>query len=128
MKTVTIAFDVDGTLRDSTIQDKVVANERIRTLLITLSSFKNVVITVWSGGGELYARQCINEMGLAKYVDTYADKQYHQVENCLGMNSDGADCIEAGHHHFATKIKPDICIDDIQSFDLGVFNLIVREK
>lgn len=55
MKQITIAFDCDGTLLNNTKQD-MVANERIRTLLVILSSFKNVRIIVWSGGGELYAR------------------------------------------------------------------------
>ena len=43
MKRVSIAFDIDGTLRNN--KDKnIVANERIRTLLIILSSFKNIDI------------------------------------------------------------------------------------
>lgn len=57
MKSITIAFDIDGTLRDNTITDSYVANERIRTLLIILASMKNTRIMVWSGGGEAYARK-----------------------------------------------------------------------
>jgi len=128
MKKVLIAFDVDGTLRDNTNQAHPVANERIRTLLITLASFKNTRILVWSGGGELYARQVVAAFGLQKYVDEYADKQYIGIPGCLDGNSTGADCIEAGHHHFGTDIKPDIAIDGMQAFDLGGLNLIVREK
>lgn len=130
MKKILIAFDIDGTLRSNTVDQSAapVANERIRSLLIALASFKNTRILVWSGGGELYARQVVASFGLAKYVDEYADKQYTRVENCLGQNSDGVDCIEAGHHHFATDIRPDIAIDDIQSCELGIINLIVREK
>lgn len=50
MKTVTIAFDIDGTVRDNTNATTPVPNERIRTLLVTLSSFKNTKIILWSPG------------------------------------------------------------------------------
>lgn len=114
MKKVTIAFDVDGTLRDNTIEDKVVSNESIRTLLVTLASFKNVKIVVWSGSGELYARQCAAVMGIDKYVDKYASK------NHLGNVN--------GQHQFNPELTPDIAIDDIQACELGKINLIVKEK
>lgn len=106
MKKVVIAFDVDGTLiSNQERQDGepfILANERIRTLLITLSSFKNTKIVVWSGSGELWCKQVINEIGIAKYVDKFMAKN--------------------------TELKPDIVIDDIQDTALGKFNLIVREK
>jgi len=89
---------------------------------------KNTTIMVWSGGGELYARQVVASLGLIKYVDRYADKQYIGVPNCLGGNSTGADCIDSGDHHFGTDIRPDIAIDDMQSFSLGAVNLIARQK
>lgn len=58
---------MDGTLRDNTVDQHTspVANERIRTLLITLSSMKNTRIVVWSGGGELYTRQVGASLGLS---------------------------------------------------------------
>lgn len=115
MKKITIAFDVDGTLianEINPIQPKV--NERIRTLLITLASFKNVKIIVWSGGGELYARQVSLSIGIDRYVDKYADKNHLGTEN--------------GKHKFDPKMVPDIAIDDIQACELGVINLIVKEK
>lgn len=121
MKKILIAFDVDGTLVDNEQPSElgVVANERIRQLLIILASFKNTKILVWSGGGELWARQAVKELGLKKYVDDYADKQYVKCP----------DCAEPCHHHtFGTDIKPDIAIDDIQACELGLINLIVREK
>lgn len=113
MKTVTIAFDVDGTLIDNRIATPV-ANENIRTLLVILSGFKNVKVVVWSGSGELYARQCAAEIGIAKYVDEYWTK------NHLGVVD--------GKHVFDPKFTPDIAIDDIQDCILGTINLIVREK
>lgn len=114
MKKVSIAFDVDGTLISNKGSDIPQANERIRTLLITLASFKNVKVIVWSGGGELYARQVANAIGIGKYVDAYADK------NHLGKVD--------GKHQFDPDLTPDIAIDDIQDCELGTLNLICREK
>ena len=116
MNKVTIAFDVDGTLvtTDSAASGKIVANERIRTLLITLASFKNVRIIVWTGSGELWARQVGAALGLDKYVDIYTSKNHKGKVN--------------GKHVFAPEIVPDIAIDDIQDCELGMLNLIVREK
>lgn len=119
MKQITIAFDIDGTLIRNDSEGDMdggtpVANERIRTLLISLSSFKNVRIVVWSGGGELYARQVCTSLGIGKYVDEYKGK------NLIGN--------ENGKHLFKPDIVPDIAIDDIQDCELGKINLIVREK
>ena len=117
MKKITIAFDCDGTLvtTDSADTKRIVANERIRSLLIALASFKNVRIVVWSGSGELWARQCVNELGLSKYVYQVTTK------NHLGKD-------ENGKHIFDPEFMPDIAIDDIQDCELGLINLIVREK
>lgn len=110
MKKILIAFDIDGTLRNNSKEydhgsvEKVKPNERIRSLLVTLASFKNVDIIVWSGGGQLYAKQVVRELGLAPYVKMCFDKAH------------------------ATQIQPDIAIDDIQECDLAKINLIVREK
>ena len=118
MKKITIAIDVDGTLiknGDNVLDTGVpIANEKIRTLLITLASFKNVHIVVWSGGGELYARQVCSSLGLLEYVDGFKDK------NLISTDS---------HEHvFKPGIVPDIAIDDIHSCELGDINLIVKEK
>lgn len=115
MKKVTICFDVDGTLISNKGEGDPIANERIRSLLIALASFKNVRIIVWSGGGELYARQVARAIGISRYVNQYASK------NHMGQD-------ENGQHLFNPDIKPDIAIDDIQQCNLGVFNLICREK
>lgn len=117
MKKITIAFDCDGTLvtTDSAETGRIVANERIRTLLITLASFKNTKIIVWSGSGEMWARQVVRELGLTKYVDRIMAK------NVLGRD-------ENDHPIITADIEPDIAIDDIQDCDLGKLNLIVREK
>lgn len=117
MKTAVIAFDVDGTLI-ATEQDSEgmpVINERIRNLLIALSSFKNVKIVVWSGGGAGYAQHVSRQIGIHKYVDGYADKN-HQGKDVNGK------------HIFLPDMKPTIAIDDIQACELGEINLIVREK
>ncbi len=116
MKKITIAFDVDGTLISNEEYQTPVANERIRSLLITLASFKNVTVVVWSGGGEFYARQVCASLGIDKYVKGYYDK------NHLSASSGGK------RHGFDPPIEPDIAIDDIQDCELGRLNLIVREK
>lgn len=120
MRKVTIAFDVDGTLIRNDSEGDMdggvpVANERIRSLLVALATFKNVRIVVWSGGGELYAHQICTALGITKYVNQFASK------NLVGKKPDGS-------YDFQPDIKPDIAIDDIQHCDLGKLNLIVREK
>lgn len=124
MKKITIAFDIDGTIRSNTVdQTKApVANEEIRSLLIILSKFKNVKILVWSGGGELYARQVASSLGLQEYVDGYADKK---IISCSKADCQAPD---EEHNHFGTELQPDIAIDDIQDCTLGKLNLIVKQK
>lgn len=111
MKKVTIAFDVDGTLIDSDGN----TNWRITELLRTLSKFKNVNIIVWSGGGKSYAEMIVRHLGLEKYVKA-----------CYAKNHLGKD--DSGKHLFDPEITPDIAIDDIQDCNLGLVNLIVRNK
>lgn len=107
MQQVCLAFDIDGTLRNNNT-DKMIANERIRTLLIIFSSFKNVWIHVWSGGGELYAMQAGKALAIDSYVDTYGSKA-------------------AGYPKGFTR-ETTIAIDDIQECAMGILNLIVKEK
>lgn len=117
MRKLTIAFDCDGTLvtTDSAKSKKIVANERVRSLLVALANSKNVKIVVWSGGGELWARQVGAAIGIDKYVWKYMDK------NHLGKD-------EYGNHMFDPGLTPDVAVDDIQSCALGRINIIVREK
>ncbi len=103
METITICFDVDGTLLNNQGEGHS-ANEDIRELLRILSKFKNTKIIVWSGGGELYARMIAKELHIDQFVDSYASKTAHAT------------------------IKPHIAIDDIQDTAIGKINLIVREK
>lgn len=110
MKKITIAFDVDGTLIDHEGH----VNRRIVDLLITLSSFKNTQILVWSGGGKDYAEMWVRKLDIEKYVKACYSK------NHLGEVN--------GTHRFDPVVVPDIAIDDIQACELGRLNLIVREK
>ena len=102
MKTVRIAFDVDGTLRcnhTETCQDP---NEDIIELFRILDKFKNTELYVWSGGGAEYARQFARKFKL-----------------------------KVGDRRCISKIgapQMDIAIDDIQDTAIGIINLIVREK
>lgn len=117
MQKLVIAFDCDGTLIQNGALDEhqIVANERVRSLLIGLAHSKNVKIVVWSGGGELWARQVGRQLGLDSYVWKYSDKML------IGKDKDG-------HPVFDPELKPHIAFDDIQSCELGEFNIIVREK
>lgn len=102
MRKVTITFDVDGTLRcncTETCQDE---NRRITDLFKILQTFKNVELYVWSGGGADYALRFARKFGLDV-----------KEQNCISKFS---------------GFKPDIAIDDIQETDLGIINLIVKEK
>lgn len=125
MQKITIAFDVDGTLRNNVNDNSQhpmldegkypIANEEIRTLLIILSKFKNVEILVWSGGGELYARQICSSLGISKYVSKYAGKWITQED---GM----------GVRNTHPTLKPHVAIDDIHDCILGDINLICKQK
>lgn len=121
MKKITIAFDVDGTIISnlwnptSDNLDDIKENERIVNLLITLSSFKNTKIIVWSWRWAEWAETICNEIEITKYVDWYASK------NHIWKDSNWK-------HQFNPDIIPDICIDDIQACELWVLNLIVKEK
>lgn len=116
MQRVIIAFDVDGTLIRNESADRqhgilqsddVPIVHQINTLMV-LSTFKNVKIVVWSGGGKAYAEQWGRRLGLDQYVWRYASKLEHEQIKAQ------ADML--------------IAIDDIQATRLGDVNLIVREK
>lgn len=102
MKKVTIAFDVDGTLRCNCTETCQDPNQDIVDMFRILRKFKNIELYVWSGGGAEYARRFAQLYGLP-----VKDK------NCISKFS---------------GFKPDIAIDDIQETALGAINLIVREK
>lgn len=101
MKKVTIAFDVDGTLRCNCTETCEDPNENIVALYNILCTFKNTDMYVWSGGG-------------ASYAFHWAQKLKLPLAKCRGKLDPG--------------FKPDIAIDDIQDTAMGLINLIVREK
>lgn len=108
-----ICFDVDGTLISNNDPNRVygvpsnneVPQVPIINMLMTFSRFKNVKIVVWSGGGKQYAETWGRRLGLDKYVWRYASKT------------------EANSMPY-----PVIAIDDVQSCELGLANLIVKNK
>ena len=102
MKRLTIAFDVDGTLRCNCTDICEDQNEDIVSLFRIFRKMKNTELYVWSGGGAAYALRFARLYGLDV-----------KDGNCLSKFS---------------GFKPDIAIDDIQETALGAFNLIVREK
>lgn len=116
MQKVIIAFDIDGTLINNVGADRVhgVPNNgdvpvvhQINTLMV-LSTYKNVKIVMWSGGGKQYAETWGNRLGLDKYVWRYASKLEHPQIKAM------CDVL--------------IVIDDIQATRIGDANLIVKEK
>lgn len=116
MEKVIVAFDVDGTLIKNAGVDRehgipsssdVPIMHQVHMLTV-LSTFKNIKIVVWSGGGKQYAETWGRRLGLDKYVWRYASKlEYSEIK---------AQCDTL------------IAIDDIQATQLGDVNLIVREK
>lgn len=111
MKKVTVAFDIDGTLRDNTydypksdMTHCIYWNYRICEMAITLARFKNVTCIIWSGGGK-----------------DYAERVMHEFNAHFGKTFKSA-------HSKLEPINPDIAIDDVQACELGLMNLIVREK
>lgn len=104
MKKVIVAFDVDGTLLAT---GDVPIVHQINTLQV-LSTYKNIRIVVWSGGGKQYAETWGRRLGLDKYVWRYAGKLEHE--------------------DIKARCETLIAIDDIQDTNLGDVNLIVREK
>lgn len=121
MKKITIAFDVDGTIIsnmwNTTLDtlDDIEENERIVNLLITLSSFKNTKIIVWSWRWKDWAEKVCTTLCITDYINWYASK------NHIGKDSEGK-------HQFNPDIIPDIAIDDIQDCNLWILNLICKEK
>lgn len=116
MAKVIIAFDVDGTLirnveahRQHGVpnDNDVPIVHQINTLHV-LSTYKNIKIVVWSGGGKSYAEMWGRRLGLDKSVWRYASKLEHEE---LKKQCDFL-----------------IAVDDIQATNLGDANLIVREK
>lgn len=116
MQKVIIAFDVDGTLiRDNggeRTHGEVNPHDlplvhQINTLQV-LSTYKNIRIVVWSGGGKQYAEMWGRRLGLDQYVWRYASKLEHE--------------------NIKAQCDFLIAIDDIQATALGDANLIVKEK
>lgn len=96
MKKVIVAFDVDGTLLQP---EGLEANEDTRTLMRIFHGFQNVHVVLWSGSGELWARQAARLAHVDHWVDQYASK--------------------------TERVNPDIAIDDKKDTTLGAFNLIL---
>ncbi len=110
MQKVIVAFDVDGTLITNGNYPEDghdVPNNRIIRLLQILSTFKNIRIVVWSGGGRDYAQRWVRRLELEEYVWRVASKTEHPDIKQYGIV---------------------VAIDDIQDTAIGDVNLIVKEK
>lgn len=102
MKTIRIAFDVDGTLRCNCTDSCEDPNVRQIEGFNFLAHMKNTEMYVWSGGG-------------AEYAARFALKYNLPVRAANCISKIGAP-------------QMDIAIDDIQDTAIGGINLIVREK
>lgn len=102
MRTIRIAFDVDGTLRCNCTDTCSDPNKRIVDMFQTLASFKNTEMYVWSGGGATYAR-------------SFAERFNLKVKPGHCISKIGAP-------------QMDIAVDDIQDTAIGNINLVVKEK
>ncbi len=115
MKKVTIAFDIDGTLRCNCTETCRDANQPMIALANILGRyFKNVELHAWSGGGKDYAWQFVRSNGLGKLI---TENRCHSKV-----------LVSTNPWKFDNDFHPDIAIDDIQSFNLGGLNLIVKLK
>lgn len=106
MKRITIAFDIDGTLRCNCTETCRDVNMRILHLAEILAHMKNVRLIAWSGGGKDYAQRFIYADTTGVLFNLFGERCYSKLD---------------GPH-------VDIAIDDIQDCELGDINLIVREK
>lgn len=102
MKKITIAFDVDGTLRCNCTPTCTDAKVDVVVLFHVLNGFKNTKLYVWSGGGAEYARNAAIRYGLAI-------PESRMISKLSGF-------------------RPDIAVDDIQDTAIGGINLIVNQK
>lgn len=121
MKKVTIAFDIDGTLRKNSEErhrTEVEVNRRIIDLLTILATFKNVELHLWSNRGGAYCW----EMAQAFQIHDIIKQSRCHLKGWYAQQQ--KDFVEKG----AKPFVPDIAIDDQQRFDGGIVNLIVREK
>jgi len=112
MKKVTIAFDIDGTIRCNCTETCQDPNANVVLLFRLLAKMKNTDMYVWSGGGADYA------LGFARLYDLPVKESHCISKNLVGTNP----------WQFDPPLKPDIAVDDIQDFDLGAINLIVKAK
>jgi len=114
VKKVTIAFDIDGTLRanrEERHRTEVEANPRILEQLRADAHSKNVEIHLWSNRDAEYCREMRALFGLQKYV-------------------------KVSHCHKKVWLRdwvpgdfwPDIAYDDQQRFDGADKVIVVREK
>lgn len=104
-RNVVVAVDVDGTLRCNCKPHCIDPNPKMVTLTNIIGEFKNVRLMVWSGGGKDYADNAIRRYGIQRAF--------------------GASKLDPTTWVYG---KPNIAIDDQQSFSMADFNLIARNK
>lgn len=120
MRTITVAFDIDGTLRKNSEErhrTDIEVNEDVLDCLRFFYKCKNTEIHLWSNRGADYCKEIREYFGLQKYV-----KESH-CHKKLWLETQ-AKLTAKNEPYF----RPDIAYDDQQRFDGGFTNIIVREK
>lgn len=129
MKKITIAFDIDGTLRKNSEErhrTDIEVNEDVLDTLRFMAKCKNTEIHLWSNRGAEYCQEMREFFGLQKYIKaTHCHlKQWRELQE--------VDIRVTDHNVIpmlrADAFRPDLAIDDQQRFDGGKLNIIVREK
>lgn len=129
MKTITIAFDIDGTLRanrEERHRTEVEPNPRIMELLKATAHSKNVEIHLWSNRGAEYCQEMREVLDLRKYVKlaNCHEKQWRKMQE-VEVKGFGGETVTLLR---ADCFRPDMAYDDQQNFDGADIVIVVREK
>lgn len=77
-----IAYDVDGTLIHKTYTGRDVPRHDILQSLFWFHSHSHSII-VWSGGGQDYAKDWAEKLGISHLVEILSKDEYHGVDICF---------------------------------------------
>lgn len=108
MKRLTVAFDIDGTLRCNCTDTCQRRNEDVVKLAEILDDWKNFRLIAWSGGGKQYTE---TQIRLLKLDHLFSPARCFAKIGYIEQHG-----------------KPDVAVDDIQDTALGIINFIVRAK
>ena len=108
MKDIIIAFDIDGVILDNGGKknaDALVKVDIIQFIFLIKKLFHNAHIIIWTGNSKEYAEEVVEKTGLKELISGIHCKWEYDKEK-FG--------------------EVDIAIDDLEKFDGGHKNLIVK--